>query len=207
MEKVVEVMRIKRLPPMGKLVVEIGSQQFSNISQLPSDVIRQMALAAIGELIIFADGYQTLVDAGVAPPIVASASDGISEVDASISERKAVFRAAVEEEELAALAGDKSEIGTGPLESHESPKPGTGPLEEELDIAGQVNIFLQRQVQQTPELRGRSIYIAGDLTGGLSINVDGRSFETPSDIEDPVVRAAIQEALREWETGKQSSPQ
>ena len=207
MEKVVEVMRIKRLPPMGKLVVEIGSQQFSNISQLPSDVIRQMALAAIGELIVFADGYQTLVDAGVAPPIVVSASDGISEVDASISERKAVFRAAVEEERLAALAGDNSEIGTGPLETNESPKPGTGPLEEELDIAGQVNIFLQRQVQQTPELRGRSIYIAGDLTGGLSINVDGRSFETPSDIEDPVVRAAIQEALREWETGKQSSPQ
>ncbi len=207
MDKVVEVMRIKRLPPMGKLVVEIGNQRFEKISQLPNDVVRQMAVAAIGELIVFADGYQTLVDAGVAPPMVASISDSDSKIDASISEKQEVFRSAVEDDRLAAIATDRSEGDTGPLDTPEPPKPGTGPLEDDLDIAGQVNIFLQRQVQQIPELRGRSIVIAGDLSGGLSISVDGQSFETPSEIEDPLVRTAIQKALREWETSKEISQQ
>jgi hypothetical protein len=40
MEKVVEVMRIKRIPPMGKLVVEVGNQQHERLSQLPNDVSR-----------------------------------------------------------------------------------------------------------------------------------------------------------------------
>ncbi len=205
MDKVVEVMRIKRLPPMGKLVVEVGSQQYKRLSQLPSDVIKQLVLAAIGELIVFADGYQTLVDAGVAPPIVGPISDGDIKIDASISERKAVFRAAIEEERLAALTGDGREDVAEPQEVKKVTKVDPTQLNEDLDIAGQVNVFLQKQVQQTPELRGRSIYIAGDATGSLSIFVDGRIFETPSEIEDQLVRAAIQEALEAWEAGKQTT--
>ncbi|GMQ77559.1 MAG: hypothetical protein BMS9Abin02_0047 [Anaerolineae bacterium] len=205
MDKVVEVMRIKRLPPMGKLVVEIGSQQYERFSQLPSDVIKQLVLAAVGELIVFTDGYQTLVDAGVAPPIVGPISDGDFKVDASISERKAVFRAAIEEERLASLTGDGREVVVEPQEVKNVTIDDPTQLKEDLDIAGQVNVFLQKQVQQTPELRGRSIYIAGDATGSLSIFVDGRIFETPSDIEDQLVRAAIQEALKAWEASKQAT--
>jgi hypothetical protein len=207
MEKVVEVMRIKRLPPMGKLVVEVGNQQHERLSQLPNDVIKQLVLAAIGELIVFADGYQTLVDAGVAPPIVGPISNGDLEVDASISERKAVFRAAIEEERLAELTGTGREKVDELQEVKEDTKVDPTRLKEDLDIAGQVNVYLQKQVQQTPGLRGRSIYIAGDPTGSLSIFVDGRIFETPSEIEDQVVRAAIQEALKEWEAGKQTALQ
>jgi hypothetical protein len=207
MEKVVEVMRIKRLPPMGKLVVEVGNQQHERLSQLPNDVIKQLVLAAIGELIVFADGYQTLVDAGVAPPIVGPISDGDIKIDASISERKAVFRAAIEEERLAALTGAGRKDVAEPQEANEVTKVDPTRLKEDLDIAGQVNVFLQKQIQQTPELRGRSIYITGDATGSLSIFVDGRIFETPTEIEDHLVRAAIQEALKEWEAGKQTAPQ
>ena len=69
MENILEVMRIKRIPPMGKLVIEVGNQRFDRISQIQDEVIKQLVVAAIGELIVFADGYQTLADAGVAPPM------------------------------------------------------------------------------------------------------------------------------------------
>lgn len=205
MEKVVEVMRIKRLPPMGKLVVEVGNQRYERLSQLPNDVIKQLVLAAIGELIVFADGYQTLTDAGVAPPIVGRISDGDFEVDTSISEREAVFRATIEEERLAALTDARRKDVAEPQQGKEDTRVDPTQLEEDLDIAGQVNVFLQKQVQQTPELRGRSINISGDATGSLSIFVDGRIFDTPAEIKDQLVRAAIQEALKEWEAGKQAT--
>jgi len=202
MENILEVMRIKRLPPRGKLVVEVGNQQFEQLSQIQDEKIKQLVLAAIGELIVFADGYQTVVDAGVAPPIItpASAEDSIQEP--SISEREASFQVALEHQRLAALAGDAVMTLADPDQASNSNSIDPSQVEDDLDIAGQVDLFLQDQIYKDPDLRGRSIHIVGDPSGGLNITVDGVSYSKPTEIADSSVKSAIQLALREWDTGK-----
>jgi hypothetical protein len=202
MENIVEVMRVKRLPPMGKLVVEVGNQQFDRLSQIQDEMIKQLVVAAIGELIVFADGYQTVVDAGVAPPIITSTSAGDSNQEPSISEREASFYASLEQQRLAALAGDLDISRSEPDQVSNSTAIDPSQLEDDLDIAGQVDVFLQDQIYKDPDLRGRSIHIVGDPAGGLIITVDGVSYSKPTEITDTSVKSAIQLALREWDTGK-----
>ena len=71
MQNEVEIMRVLRVPPMGKLVVSFNGQRYESIAELSEENVRQLMQAAIGELITFAGGYQTLVDAGVAPSLAA----------------------------------------------------------------------------------------------------------------------------------------
>ncbi len=202
MDNVLEVMRIKRLPPMGKLVIEVGNQQFDRLSQIQDPVIKQLVVAAVGELVVFADGYQTLADAGVAPPLINHESGGESNQEPSISEREASFHAALEEQRLAALAGDMDLSGSNPDRASNSTTIDPAQLEDDLDIAGQVDVFLQNQINKDPDLRGRSIHIVGDSSGGLNITVDGVSYSKPTEIAETSVKSAIQLALREWDTGK-----
>lgn len=69
MRKEIEVMRVKRVPPMGKLVIEVGGQRLEKLHEVQSDRVKQRVLAAIGELISFAGGYRALENAGLAPPL------------------------------------------------------------------------------------------------------------------------------------------
>ena len=72
MQREIEIMRVLRTPPMGKLVVNYSDKRYESISDVPEANVRQLLHAAIGELITFAGGYQQLVDAGVAPPLASS---------------------------------------------------------------------------------------------------------------------------------------
>ena len=68
MRRELEVMRILRVPPLGKLVAEVNGERYQNLSEITDEKARRVLLAAIGELIDFAGSYQALVDAGVASP-------------------------------------------------------------------------------------------------------------------------------------------
>lgn len=65
----IEVMRVIRVPPMGKLVIEASGQRLEKLHEIQSDQVKQRVLAAIGELITFAGGYRALENAGLAPPL------------------------------------------------------------------------------------------------------------------------------------------
>jgi hypothetical protein len=69
MDKPIEVMRIVRRPPLGKLVVEQNGRQFERLAEVNHPQAAQMMLAAIGELVAFAGGYEALVAAGFAPEL------------------------------------------------------------------------------------------------------------------------------------------
>lgn len=65
----IEVMRVVRVPPMGKLVIQAGGQRFEKLNEIQSEKVKQRVLAAIGELITFAGGYRALENDGLAPPL------------------------------------------------------------------------------------------------------------------------------------------
>ncbi|MGH2536433.1 MAG: hypothetical protein ACRDHL_03475, partial [Candidatus Promineifilaceae bacterium] len=73
MEPEVEIMRVVRVPPMGQLRVAIGDTRHEQLESIADPGERQRALAAIAELVVFAGGYDKLVQAGLAPPAVAPA--------------------------------------------------------------------------------------------------------------------------------------
>lgn len=196
MEKEIEVMRITRVPPMGKLVVWVGDQSYDKLSDVPNQALRQRLMAAIGELIVFADGYETLVDAGLAPPpSVTPAASPHQPIAKSIEERKAAFMASIEKQQLEtrSQAGDQL-AATVPAMPESDPNSPVA-----VDLAAQINAILERKVADNPLLHGRTIQLRQDPLKGITIFVDGQYYGSPDEIDDPLVRKTIRDAAREWE--------
>ena len=101
MDNEIEVMRILRIPPIGKLGVEVNGHRFERLADIPNAAARQRLMTAIGELIVFTDGYKTLVDAGVAPPLQAEKTTTTRNQDKASPEveaQRAAFLASLERE-------------------------------------------------------------------------------------------------------------
>ena len=69
-----------------------------------------------------------------------------------------------------------------------------------LSLVEQVDANLQRHLLADPELAGRKIHLVQDANGGLIIDVDGKRYERPRDVENPQIQIMIKRALKEWES-------
>jgi hypothetical protein len=205
-----EVMRVLRLPPRGKLVVEIGNRRYEQLSQIEDLALRQRATAAVGELIDFAGGYQVLVDAGVAPaPILNSPTAGKTGPldDEELRRRQEEFLESLERErdalKMAASALKRRPaiplITPKPLpENNPIPTRVEGP-EAKPTLVEQIDAVLQKYLAVDSSLANRSIHLEQAPGGGLRICVDGRHFQRPGDIEERAIQLALKMALKEWE--------
>lgn len=73
------------------------------------------------------------------------------------------------------------------------------------DLAGQIDMFLQRKLQTEPELAARGIRIHSAAGGGVRIEVDGQFYESVGDVEDEAVRQYIQQTIAEWQASNSQS--
>lgn len=204
MRKEIEMMRVLRVPPLGKLVIESQGDRYETVADITHAQLKQRVLAAIGELIDFVGGYQKLVDAGVAPqmlPVEAPATMPAAEpapgddsltptqqrfLDQLTAERDAL-RAAVSKQPPPVVV---PEVRAAPP----PPEPAETP-----SIAEQIDRILQRHVSANPDLAGQKIRLHQNLAGGLQIEVNGRMYSRPREIQDPAVQRAIKLALQEWD--------
>ncbi|MCL4263946.1 MAG: hypothetical protein KJ069_12055 [Anaerolineae bacterium] len=193
MKKEVEVMRVLRVPPLGKLVVEFRGKRYENIDQVGEENVKRFLLTAVGELMAFSGGYQTLVDEGLAPPIAASGSTPSS--DESLSEQQARFLASLEASRDA-LKAEKKKASILPGLSQTNPVPSSA-----LNPVEQIDRILQRYVEADPELSNRAIHLIQHPAGGLQIDVDGKRYQRPSEIDDQRIQILIKKAIKEWEAG------
>ena len=69
-----------------------------------------------------------------------------------------------------------------------------------LSLVEQVDAILQRHLLADPELADRKIHLVQNASGGLIIDVDGKRYERPRDIENPQIQMMIKRALKEWES-------
>lgn len=206
MQNEIEVMRVLRVPPMGALVVQIGDRRLTTISQVTDDKSRRRLLAAIGELIDFAGGYQTLAEAGVAPPLpqVESVSPHL-DIEEELTAEQAAFLDELQREmrggaPLEPSAG--SQTGSVPLDE----VPLTSPAPELQGSAGagmsfvaEIDGILQKHVSRNPALAQRSIHLRQSPGESLQIVVDKRVYSHPNEIEDNEVKQVLKRALKEWE--------
>ncbi|HFE66515.1 MAG TPA: hypothetical protein ENJ93_04550 [Chloroflexi bacterium] len=200
MKNEIEVMRVFRVPPRGQLAVEINGQRYENISDIEAANWRQLALTAVGELIHFAGGYQTLVDAGVAAPAASPAPPSPAGESPPLSpeEQQAQFLA---EQQAQLLAAKASRTVRQPGIIPPLGKTKKAPAEQQpLSLLEQIDLVLQKHVLADPELANRSIHLTGSGEGGVHVNVDGKIYDNPRDIEDSRIKLAIKMALKEWES-------
>jgi hypothetical protein len=195
MQNEIEIMRVLRVPPMSKLVVSYNDQQYASIDELSEANVRQLLKAAIGELITFAGGYQQLVDAGVAPPL-ASANRQTAATDALEATQ---FLNQMEEERDRIKASKPKPAPSLLANLRPRPARNKASATKMLSLVEQVDAILQRHLLSEPELAERKIHLVQDPNGGLIIEVDGKRFQRPREIDDPRIQIMIKRALKEWE--------
>lgn len=193
MKKEVEVMRVWRVPPMGKLVVEFRGKRIENISEVGEENVKNFLLTAVGDLIAFSGGYQALVSEGLAPPITSGSQAQEGE---TLSEQQARFLASLEASRDATVAEKKkpSMVMPGINRVNNAPSAALNPVQ-------QIDRILQQYVEADPELSNRSIHLVQHPAGGLQIDVDGKRYQRPSEIDDQRVQILIKKAIKEWESG------
>jgi hypothetical protein len=210
MQNEVEIMHIWRLPPMGKLVVEVGNRRYEQLSQIAEGDVRQRVTAAIGELIDFAGGYNVLLDAGVAPsPVVAAptaVAAGPADDDEALRRRQQEFLDSLERDRDAlrmAANAPRRRLAiplVSPKVAHDSSLPPSLKIEDpKISIVEQIDAVLQKYLAAEPALAQRSIHLEQAPEGGLRILIDGRYFQRPGDIEEREIQLALKMALKEWE--------
>ena len=196
MQNEIEIMRILRVPPMGKLVVNFNDKRYATIDEVSEANVRQLLKTAIGELITFAGGYQKLVEAGVAPPLAATVPDSQT-ADSSDAAEAFINKLEQERDELKSAGPRPSPSLMANLRRR--PATNAASANKMLSLVEQVDAILQRYLLSDPTLADRKIHLVQDVNGGLIIDVDGKRYERPRDIENPQIQMMIKRALKEWE--------
>lgn len=194
----IEVMKVIRKTPLGKLAVEVNSVQFESLAGVPAANVKQAILAAVGDLIVFVDGYDTLVQAGMAPPVSGADPSG-QPLPTSMSEREAAFRTELARQRYEAELAEKAE--PEPVKKEPPPELADG-SDVEINLVERIDTLFQKYLAEDPSLKSRSAGLESVPGGGLRIRVDAKYYSQPKDIEDANVRKALMLALRDWENTK-----
>jgi hypothetical protein len=184
---------------LGKLVVEVNSTQYDKLSEIHSESLIQRILAAVGDLVVFVDGYETLVRAGTAPPISGTDQTG-APYATSVQDRQVAFRGELARQRSEAQLKSQAQQLSGKQDLTAGGESATR-LDSDLSMVDQIDIILQRYLAEDPTLKGRVAHLESAPEGGLRIRVDSHYYSQPNEIEDTRIRRALMLALREWETG------
>jgi hypothetical protein len=198
MHQELEVMRVLRVPPMGKLVVEVNGERFDRIDEVTDEHSKRRLLAAVGELISFAGNYDSLVEAGVAPPLAAETTEPETE-DEALTRQQARFIEQLERQRDAIKAVSERRIIETPVVDISEETPITRlRSRQSVSMAEQIDTILQELKYQDPALSSRIIRLHQNPAGGLHIEVDGNLYEEPGEIEDKAIQKLIRQAVYTW---------
>ncbi len=205
MQKEIEVMQVLRLPPMGKLVVSVKNERYEKISDIEQGNTKRLLLAAIGELIDFAGGYQELVNAGVASNISVPNMSVATSPEQTAAETSSQTDVLQEQRHqfLSNLEAERDAIRATPPPKPKFPimsglRP-TIPQTKTSNLVAQIDNILQTHLAQNPEFANQSIHLLQSPAGGLQIEVDGILYQKPQEIKNKKIQLLIKRALKEWE--------
>jgi hypothetical protein len=196
MDKELLVMKVWRVPPMGKLEVEVNGRRIQTLEQAGHPAVQQRLQTAIGELISFAGGYQELVNQGFAPSLKLSSDAATTQPSSRVEAEflKSLENQFDDEQGKRPNAGRTKEAS---VPAPSAPNEAETPL---MSLADEIDAILQKHVRAHPRMAGRSIHLHPAPTGGLQIEVDGIYYKRPGEIPDKTVQLLIKNALLEWES-------
>lgn len=195
MDKELLVMKVWRVPPLGKLEVEVNGKRIQTLEEAGHPAVQQRLQTAIGELISFAGGYQELVNHGFAPSLKLSPPAGEADPQQDV---QGEFLKSLEKQFVTEHGHRPDAVKTKEEILLEPP-----PVDEEpplLSLVEEIDQILQRHIQADPRMAGRTIHLHPAMAGGLQIEVDGSYYQRPGEIPDKAVQLLIKNALQEWES-------
>lgn len=200
MKKELQVMNIFRLPPLGKIAIEIGQNRYEAFADIEDPKAQRIIMAAIGELIDFVGGYDVLAKDGFAPML-----QHVQKQEQPLEAQQAAFLANLEAERDAMKEqniGRSGSIlgGIRPSLPSDHDQLIEQQTKRKLTIVEQIDQIIQGYLQQIPELADRSVHLQQNPLGGLRIRVDDTYYERPGDVEDKRIRLLIKKALKDWES-------
>jgi hypothetical protein len=219
MKQEIEMMRVLRVPPMGKIEIDANGERYGNLAEVSNPKMRQRILTAIGELVDFCGGYNVLEEAGVVPQLTPTAptrpvaEEPETALTPELRQQQETFLANLQQQVEAEKNKPVKRGRTGSMFSTDASYQDAQPMIEitetgdvkpapvapkQISIAEQIDLILQKHIEANPEMANRGIRLEQSPTGGLQILADGRSYEKPADIEDKAVQALIKTAVKEW---------
>ncbi|MFN8373137.1 MAG: hypothetical protein U0694_09725 [Anaerolineae bacterium] len=224
-----EVMIILRDVDEGRLIVQLGDQSYSNLSNFPDGKNRFMKVMKELARIVTpkptsaapAPAPETSTPAKPEAPtgLAARLADNKNEQPPTVGEllstpnepKKPVTSAPPPPLADGSMPGDlpKFKLDEAPL----APRRGPGFMRmskdqeremkkpvPELNIAQAIQEYLQYKLRHTPEYSGRSINVSPAAGGGVKIEVDGKFYDAVGDIDDVEVRDFMAKTIEEWQS-------
>jgi hypothetical protein len=223
-----EVMVILRDVDEGRLVVQLGDQTYSNLSDFPDSknrflkvmkelagIVTPRANSPVDNAQPSTEAPQAAAPSGLLARVAKNEADDVPSVADLLTTPKEPKQplAAVPPPPLpdGSMPGDlpKFQLPQMPL----APRRGAGLLRmnkdqerelkkpvPEVNIAQAIQSYLQYKLQHTPQYGGRSINVSPAPGGGVKIEVDGTFYDAVSDVEDAEVREFLAATIQEWQS-------
>lgn len=198
--EVVEVMAVLRDVVDGRLIVQMGDRIYQNINS--DEDFKDRFTRLMRELAQVAKPVSP-----VAPPVPPPAERETAAPPPSAPEPPP----APEPGPQPAFTPPPAPTGEMPgdlpkfsLDDQGPIKPARGQKREvkpvpEINIAAAIEAYLQHKLRYLPQYEGRSIHIYPSPDGGVSIEVDGRFYDTVGEVADAEIRAFLQTTIQEWQ--------
>jgi hypothetical protein len=210
------MLRLLREPQTGRLLVEIGGEQYGKLSDISDRDTGQLVLQLAAHLLAFTngniftqEGMKNLPRPNVGnlpqPPDEeslsgAAVSGSTSQGQSAPPEVEAEFLASLRTGKISSSPGPAGswhrEVETGREQSiSSSPSAGV----PGLNLAHEINEIVKEKLSRSPLARTTRIEITNNLDGSLRILVNNQSYSAPDDIPDEAVRSLIKSSIKEWE--------
>jgi hypothetical protein len=197
----IELLRVWRDLSDGSLIIEIGGQRFTSVSELQGTNLDRRFMNVVRDLTAMlrtAAEPPPKAAPKPAPPLKAAATAPPAEEETDEPDQPAKKLAPPPVNgELPSMAPGTMFKQMGRVAMGYKPEP----LDEApaLSIPDQIEQVLQKHLADLPEYADRSIHVRPSPFGGVRIEVDGQFYEGVGDVADEKVRALIQSAVQEWE--------
>jgi len=206
-----EVMRVLRDEASGTLLIEVEGQRYRRLADIREGRVGRRVVWAIADLLRFAEEVplETVartMPAAAAPPSApqpevtpAAPPTPASEVSAKAPpEVEEEFLRRLKEGELAEGEKEPSKPAGAGLLRRKAAKPASKPAAPRTFV-DEIEDILQEFIRESVVPVDKPAHVHTGPGGALEIEVDGRIYERPDDVPDPVVRGLIKAAVEEWE--------
>lgn len=184
----VEVFRVLRDLADGALIVEIGGRQYRRLVDITDAQVGRRFVANARAL-----GHFAMLLKGPPPPAPPPEAPAAARMEDPPLPMPPLSPPApsrpVQSTPMRPLQASRRQGGA---------QAGDEPPAEMINVAEQIESFMQFKLATHPQLAGRSIHVRPSFKGGVRIVVDDTSFDSVDEVPDPDVRAFIQSTIQEW---------
>lgn len=185
-----ELLRLLRQPHTDQLILEVGGQRYTKLTDVVDKKIGQFILKLTAHLLAFTNGV-ILTPNGIknlGAPLTGQLP--LLPVDNPPRPAATPLPPPTPPPVLPSQPRNRGFLGRNRTPAEPAPT---------LNLADEINDIVQAKLLDSPLARDNRIDITSDHSGGIRITVNGQYYATLDDVQNPEIRRLIQESIKEWE--------